>query len=162
MSDNPYQAPQADISAVNPLISTGTLTETMVFYLKAAAPWLRFMGIMSFIGCGILAVVGIGFIVSGSSIPEIPGMPWFQFFGRGIGFLYLILAVAVFFPARFTYSFGSRIRNFLQSNSEHELELAFKSNKSLWKFNGILTIIYLALVPVGIVLSIVAAVSSAF
>ena len=40
------------------------------------------------------------------------------------------------------------------------LELAFKNNKSLWKFNGILLIIGLAVIPALVIIAIVAAVAA--
>ncbi|MDR0452348.1 MAG: hypothetical protein LBH15_04840, partial [Treponema sp.] len=57
-------------------------------------------------------------------------------------------------PARFVYSFGARLRNFFLSNAERDIELAFKYNKAFWKFCGIMMIIALALIPIGISLSI--------
>ena len=75
--------------------------------------------------------------------------------------LYFIGAgVLMFFPAFFTYKFGVKIRAFTRTNSEQELELAFKNNKSLWKFNGILTIIGLAIIPLVIILGIIAVVAA--
>jgi hypothetical protein len=50
----------------------------------------------------------------------------------------------------------------MQSNSDKDLEDAFKNNKSLWKFYGILVIVYLALIPVLLIgASVVTAVLSA-
>jgi hypothetical protein len=158
MSDNPYQSPQTGVTA--PQGSSGTLTETMAFYLKGASPWLRFLGVLGFIGCGILAVIGIvTLIVMPSLVPEI-GEAWSSIAGTSLGSLYIILGVVGFFPARFIYKFGTKIRGFLWSNSEQELELAFKYNKSFWKFSGIVTIVYLAIIPAAIVIGIIAALGS--
>ncbi|MDR1279046.1 MAG: hypothetical protein LBK02_09860, partial [Treponema sp.] len=65
-----------------------------------------------------------------------------------------------FFPALFTYNFGNKIRAYQQSRAEEELENAFKNNKSLWKFLGILTIISLAFIPVMIIISIVVGIAA--
>jgi hypothetical protein len=160
MSDNPYQSPQTAAAAVPALVSSGTLTEAMVFYLKGASPWLRFVGIVGFIGCGILLVLGILMMIAVPSlIPEL-GETLGSITGASLGVLYIILGVVGFFPSRFIYCFGARIRNFLRNNSEQELELAFRYNKSFWKFSGIVTIIYLAIIPVVIVIGLVVAISS--
>ncbi|MDR3338208.1 MAG: hypothetical protein LBT16_13500, partial [Treponema sp.] len=58
------------------------------------------------------------------------------------------------FPSKFIYSFGARLRNYFLSNSVQELELAFKNNKSLWKFYGVLAGITLALIPIVITLTV--------
>jgi hypothetical protein len=71
-----------------------------------------------------------------------------------MGIFYLGSAVLIFFPARFIYSFGARLRNYFLGNSPKELELAFKNNKSLWKFYGVFSIVVLALIPIAIVLTI--------
>jgi hypothetical protein len=87
-------------------------------------------------------------------------------FGGETGFLmgifYLISAVIMFFPARFMYSFGARLRNYFLSNMEKELELAFKYNKAYWKFCGIMIIICLALIPIMISLAIYASMAGYF
>jgi hypothetical protein len=75
--------------------------------------------------------------------------------------IYFPLGVLMFFPSHFTYNFGKRIRNYKFSNSNEELELAFKNNKSLWKFYGILYIVILSFIPVTIVISIIVAVVAA-
>jgi hypothetical protein len=79
-----------------------------------------------------------------------------------LGLLYVALGVVMFFPARFTYFFGAKLRNYELNNSERELEEALKNNKSLWKFYGILCIVYLVLIPVAIIGGIIAAAGSLF
>jgi hypothetical protein len=156
---NPYKSPQAEISAEKGG-SAGNLTETMVAYLKDAAPWMRFVGIMGFIGAGFMAVGAVGVISASPFISNISGIPraWGVAALAAVGLVYLGVAVLVFFPARFTYFFGEKIRRFLRSNAEAELEGAFKNNRSLWKFIGILTIVNIAVIPVFIVVAVIAAV----
>ena len=155
---NPYQAPGADLNAPKPAISSSGLTETMVKYLKETAPWLRFIGIISYIGCGITVFAGVGFMVA---MPFLSGFSdlYTGLLGSSMGILYIILGAIMFFPARFTYNFGAKIRSYIQSNNEFDLELALKNNKSLWKFYGILCIIYIAIIPVAIIIGIIFAVT---
>ena len=75
--------------------------------------------------------------------------------------IYIPLGVLMFFPSRFIYNFGAKIRNYQFSNSDEDLELAFKNNKSVWKFYGILCIIYLAFIPLTVILTIVGGVLAA-
>ena len=65
-SNNPWQSPEAQVSGVDD-VSRGVLTEGMLRYLKEASPWLRFVGILSFIGGGILCLLGIGISITGIS-----------------------------------------------------------------------------------------------
>jgi hypothetical protein len=167
MSDfaNPYQSPQ-NASVPETLLSSGPVfTNTMLRYLKEASPWLRFIGILGFIGCGITIISGITAMIFGSlyagllsalsSLSE--ELVWFDSIPPILfGLVYLIYGVLLFLPALFTYRFGSQIRNYFSGNSNTALELAFKNNKAFWKFKGILAIIGLAFIPLAIIFFIIA------
>ena len=171
-SENPYASPQTESVPAQSLMPAATLTNTMVGYLKEAAPWLRFIGIMGYIGCGFMAVSGITTIAAmgalsslwESALSELGsfGNVFNAVFSVSMGAYFLAFAVLFFFPSRFTYNFGAKIRSYLQNGKEEELELALKNNKSLWKFYGIMMIIELAAIPVLIVIGIIAAVVAVF
>jgi hypothetical protein len=153
MSDyeNPYQSPETPV-VPEKLSNTGTLlSETLLRYLKEASPWLRFVGIMGIIGSGFVVLAGIIAVIAALAATEfLEGIPTVL-----ISLVYLPAGALLFFPSFFTYNFGAKIRSYLINNLEEDLELAFKNNKSLWKFNGILYIIYLSFIPVSIVIMII-------
>jgi hypothetical protein len=158
---NPWQSPENASVPEKPPGAQAVITDTMLRYLREAAPWLRFIGILGFIGCGFMVAGGLAATIvmfaAASLVEEFGGFP------VGLmGLLYVALGVVAFFPARFTYYFGAKIRNYQLSNSEQDLEQAFKNNKSLWKFTGILCIVYLAFVPLAVIGGIVAMVGSVF
>jgi magnesium-transporting ATPase (P-type) len=165
MSDtvNPWQSPAAVVQAEENA-AQGVLTATMIRFLKEASPWLRFIGILGYIGAGFCIAAGIimaiALMITGASQSAFGDFAGFA--STFMGLIYLVAGVVAFFPARFTHRFGVKIRNYLLSGAEKDLEEAFKNNRSLWKFAGIMAIVYLALVPVGIIVAIVAAVSSIF
>jgi hypothetical protein len=172
MSDsvNPYQSPEAESVPVKSAGSAGNLNDAMVRYLREASPWARFLGIMGFIQCGLMALGGLvslavipAFI---SELSDLSGVPSFIAGGMGglVGVIYIIGAALLFFPARFAYNFGTKIRSYQRSNAEEDLESAFKNNKSLWKFFGILTIVSLALIPFSLIIGgiIIAGIAAAF
>ena len=172
MSDavNPYQSPETAAVPVKPLVAQGTLTEAMLIYLKQASPWLRFIGILGFIGAGLTFLSGL---VSIAFVPlmrqiwdEIPGFDTVSdvvsaIFGGTMVVFCLGGGVLLFFPALFIYRFGDKIRSYLRTGTDQELEQAFKNNKSFWKFVGIIYIISLAFIPLMIVGGIIVAVVSA-
>ena len=174
MSDavNPYQSPETSAVTEKPGISQGNITETMLIYLKEASPWLRFIGILGFIGCGMTAIWGVFLIVLipifGQVWESVPGFEAFCAFGGAMGLAFggifgvLIIgsSLLIFFPSLFVYRFGDKIRTYLRSGTDRDLEQALKNNKSLWKFYGIICIVYLAFVPVMVVFSIIAGVAS--
>jgi hypothetical protein len=166
MSDtgNPWQSPAAAVKVEENAVQ-GILTAAMIRYLKETSPWLRFIGILGYIGAGFCLVVGIVLaivlLVTGLGRTAITGFEDLAGVASTfMGLIYIVLGALVFFPARFTHRFGVKIRNYLLSGAEKDLEEALKNNRSLWKFNGILVIVYLALVPVGVIVAIVVAVSS--
>jgi len=163
MSDyeNPYQSPETPIIPETPESSGVLMTETIFKHLYEASPWLRFIGIMGYIGSGITVLFGIIFVFSTAFTSSFLGDELGDFPSWILFLIYLPLGVLFFFPAHFTYNFGKKLRNYRFSSSIEDLELAFKNNKSLWKFNGIITIIYLALIPLFIVGSIIVGVVAA-
>jgi len=156
MSDyeNPYKSPETAIVPETPQGTGAALTEIMLGYLKEASPWLRFIGIIEFIGCGLMGLGGVIVSITTSVISSVT-----EGFGNFpvwiLSLVYLAAGVLFFFPAYFTYNFGAKIRSYQLSSSNEDLEQAFKSNKSLWKFYGILLIIYLAFIPFMFILAII-------
>ncbi|MDR0731923.1 MAG: hypothetical protein LBF63_09655 [Treponema sp.] len=162
MSDtmNPWQSPNTEVVAEEGA-PRDVLTPLMLRYLKEASPWLRFLGVVGYIGAVLLVIIGlftsIALVIglSGLSTGFLGG-----FLGTFVGVLYLAGGVVAFFPARFTYKFGGKIRDYLLSNGSKDLEEAFRYNRALWKFSGILLIVYLAIIPLWIGGSLVAVISS--
>jgi len=175
MSDavNPYQSPETMADPVKPLLVQGAITETMLLFLKSTSPWLRFVGIIGFISAGLIALWGILLFALGSVMTQVwASMPGLETvsdlsssLGAAFGFLtgMLILGAAVLFfvPSLFLYKSGTKIRSYIREGREQDLELALKNNKSYWKFVGIIYIIYLAILPLTIIISITVAVASA-
>jgi hypothetical protein len=162
-NENPYRSPQNPVS----FGSAGSvqLTENMQAYLKKAAPWIRFIGILGFIGDALMALGGIVFMVlvpiSGFLLDEIPGFGEYAgLAGVSLGLYFIILAVLCFFPSFYTYKFGTGIRSYLLSGVDQHLETAFKNNKSLWKFLGIFAIISMAFIPLTVITGIIAGVAA--
>ncbi|MCL1814353.1 MAG: DUF5362 family protein [Treponema sp.] len=166
-SNNPYESPQAEADAVNPL-STKFITEEMLYYLKRASPWLRFAGIVRFILAGFIILMLLAMIFGFQSlISAIPG------FGTGLeaagpallfGYIVnmLVTATLIFFPALFMFRFGKKIQSYLYTNDTRDLEQAFKENKSYWTFTGVLTIIGLGFFGLFLIIMIIAAAFGAF
>ncbi|MDR2143210.1 MAG: hypothetical protein LBP29_02440 [Treponema sp.] len=153
--ENPYESPRTEVSPVKPLTSQGLLTETMVLYLKGASPWLRFVGITGFIMLGLQTLVGLTMIIGIQNV-GVPG--WSGMISAGFGVFYLGLVALMFFPVFFIFQFGRKIKSYVHTGNEDDLEQAFKNNKSFWKFIGILSIISLGFVAIMIIFGGIAAI----
>jgi uncharacterized membrane protein YidH (DUF202 family) len=135
----------------------GVLTEKMVFYLQGAAPWLRFVSIAGFVSLGI-SVISVLIMAGSDSLDEL---------GLGSGSSALVLITLLpflvigFFCLFFTLQFGNKIKMYLQTKNQADLEDAFKNNKSLWTLSGVVLIISLAFAALAIIIAIVMAASTA-
>ena len=161
-TENPYESPQAEAGTINPL-SDRVLTENMIYYLKGASPWLRFVGITGFILIGlfiliiIIAVVGIN-----RAVPNSEGSAFVGLMGGGVAFIYILMLAIYFFPLLFLFRFGKKIKTYLYTGANEDLEDAFKNNKSLWNFMGVLLIIFLAFLALALFSGMIGAVFSLF
>jgi len=156
MPENPYQSPQTEANAVNPL-SGRVLTENMLFYLRGASPWLRFVGVVGFIFLGIILVGLLAMILGVGSLADSLGLGSLTSF---VFIIYLPTLVIMFFLVFFTYRFGRRIQTYLHTGDTADLEDAFKNNKSYWTLTGVLYIIGLAGFALALIGGIIAAVAS--
>lgn len=165
MSDNinPYESTQTNVGDQMPLIPQGHFTALSIIYLRAASPWMKFMGIISFVGAGISILIGMGILLmipifrNGINFPA-------TFFAGLInsfwGFFYIAYGVIWIFPSKYLYNFAAKIKLFLEMKDERVMESALRNNKSFWKFHGILIIISLAFIPLMFVISIFLAITS--
>jgi hypothetical protein len=158
MSQNPYESPQTEANTVAPL-SDRTMTETMVFYLRGAAPWLRFVGIAGFIGLGAMVIMILTVLIAFRSLEGMEGVPLgpLMMLTPVLGVLYLPPLVIVFFLTFFTFQFGRKIRSYLQTGENADLEEAFKNNKSLWTLQGVVCIIGLVFAALVLLVTLVSA-----
>jgi hypothetical protein len=129
---------------------------------------MRFLGIMGFISCGLFSfggifvaiVPGFWFFLRSEGV-DIPAAPLERWAAVIAGLVYFACAVVWFFPSRWLYKTGARLRDYVRTGAEADLEEAFRANKAFWKFLGIITIISLALIPVFIIIGLIVAVGSA-
>jgi phosphate/sulfate permease len=160
---NPYKSPEAEASPLAGAESGQILTEMMLAYLRDAVPWLRFMGIVGFVISALTAFTGlilsIGMAAAGKVMDEAiqaeGAAGIVQRLGFLGGFVYLGIAALGFFLSRFVYLFGAKIRQYSLSYNSADLEMAFKNNRSLWRFLGIYTIVCLSAAPVLLIIGAV-------
>jgi hypothetical protein len=133
------------------------VTENSKTYLKSAAAWCKFLAILNFIGIGCMALGGSIAILPGSLVGSYTPVPVPMAL---LGFVYLALAVILFFPALYLYRFSTKTPLSLATNNVFELEDALKDMKSYWKFRGILAIVAIAFCIFIIPIIVIAALAS--
>ena len=147
---DPYQSQTDSLSNI-------PITPLMIDHLRATKPWVRFISIISFIMAGLMVLGGLAMILMSAATP---GMANFGF-GPLVGVLYLLLAGLYIAPAYFLHQFASSIGNLMDGGGDVALEAALGSQKSFWRFVGILTLVMICLYALLIVFAILFGMMSA-
>jgi Family of unknown function (DUF5362) len=129
-------------------------------FLNETARWGKFLSIVGFVTCGLLAVASffIGSIMSRSALASYSADGAGAYgagFAAGITAVYLAIAVLYFFPCLYLYRFSVRLKAALNGNDQVQLNQALKNQKSLFKFIGILTIIVLAFYALALIVIVI-------
>jgi hypothetical protein len=125
---------------------------TIVPDLVAISGWTRFIAVLGFIGMGIMVLMGLVALAVG-----LPGMPA----GRLLGLLYLGLAgiyLVPLLPLNRLSSAASRLR---QSPGLDGVAEVLHFNRLFWSRLGILSVIYVAVVGVGLIVALLIGVLAA-
>jgi hypothetical protein len=117
------------------------VTPKMVADLASTRPWVLFLSILGFILCGLLVLGGIVLIGVGVAAPRSGPIAFFGF----LGCIYILMALLYLFPSYFLLKYSGGIRAFLATRSAPQMEQALQSQKSFWKFVGILMIVVIGI-----------------
>jgi len=153
-----------------PKANQRTFTDAMLAYLNGASPWLRFIGIMGIIYSGLMVGGGLLFFFA---VPVMEGISdgiagfgfsfeIFGWIGAWGGILYMAMGICMLIPSIYVHRFGAKIRSYARTGEDRDLEQAFKSNKSLWKFCGILFISGIVFVVLSMAFGVLAMVALGF
>jgi hypothetical protein len=119
--------------------------------MLATKPWVRFLGVIGFIMCGLMLLAGVVFAlicVLGHATPQ----------GIVIAVLYPIMGLIYLYPSKCLFQYASRIGAFLAQGSMESLDHALEAQKNFWRFIGILTVIGLSLYALMIAVAILVAI----
>ena len=134
------------------------ITETAKDYLAETAKWGKFLAIIGFVGIGFMVVVALGIILfGGTMLAGMPGGdPYAAVGGMALlGGIYLVGAALYFFPTLYLYRFSARTKRALQTNDTTTLTEALENLKSLYKFFGIITAIFVGIYALFFVIALV-------
>jgi hypothetical protein len=124
-------------------------------YLAEAAKWGKFLSIVGFIVCGLMALAGLfagsmmGSLMSGGSTGVESAI------GGGVfTVIYFLTALLWFMPCLYLYKFSTKAQSAIRANEQAELVESMKNLKSCFRFMGILMIILLAFYALIFVIAI--------
>lgn len=120
------------------------ITDEIIGFLDETRKWAKFLAILGFIGCGLIAIIGLVMGVfmgaMGSASNGLMMMP-----SSIISIVYLLMAVLYFFPVLYLFRFSVSMGKAIDSGNEEEFTLAFMNLKRHYRFIGILTIVVISL-----------------
>lgn len=151
--DNPYSSPT---SGSTPSLPPGGVTPGVIQALAATKPWVRLCSVIGFIMTGFIVLAALAMFLFGGAMafgPAADAMP-FAGFPAILGVIYLASAFFYFFPSLKLWKYGSHILDLMGSQSVHDLEAALESQRSFWKFVGILILVAIGLYALTIVIMI--------
>ncbi len=144
MESNPYSSPAANLFGSTSGTSVESVSAGVINQLKRTKPWVRFMGVLLWIGVIFMSLAAAAMLLGGATMGNVmaqanPGMP--TGFMTGIAVLYIFLAVLYMFPAIKIWKYGTSIGKLVKSGSNADLEEALNQQRGFWKFVGIMAII---------------------
>ena len=120
-------------------------------YLIETSKWAKILSILGFISVGVLALLGIVVLVTGSTLGEYAqsgiNMAW-------LSVLYLALAAVYFFPIYYLYKFSSETRQGINLGDQALFTVGLKNLKSHYKFLGVFTLVFLSIYALAVVLGL--------
>ncbi|RYY60846.1 MAG: hypothetical protein EOO05_08480 [Chitinophagaceae bacterium] len=138
-------------------------------HLSEAARWAKFLAIVGFIVIGLIVLFGVFFGSLFGSLARSGSGMYGDSMGAGMGALgvfgavmYIIVALIYFFPCLFLYRFATKMKAALVTNEQDTLNASFQNLKAMFRFIGILTVIFLVIWVLAILASLLGAASSGF
>lgn len=144
MSDLTNSSLPTPETATGPLIEGATVTVKTKEALGKAGPWLKFIGVVGYIGVAVMVVFGLVAVIAAVLNPEGIGETSSLVIGI-LGFVYAVLAVVVFFPVRMLMRIAKAAKQYALQVTAAGLEAVAVNLQKLAKFYGIFTIVVLAI-----------------
>lgn len=118
------------------------ISDTSQSNLFTAAKWAKFLAIVGFIFCGLTFIGGI-YLASGNS--TLSTYAYNKDAAKYAGIMYIVCGIIMVFPCLFLNKFSGKIQEAFKTSSQDSLDNAFTNLKALFKFYGIVTIVFLVI-----------------
>ena len=130
-------------------------------YLAEAAKWAKFLSVVGFVFCGLIAIAAFfaGSLLSTyfSALGTETSSDISSVSGVFLTVYYLIVAVLYFIPSLYLFNFASKMQAALRNNDQTTLNTSFRNLKACFKFWGVLFIIVLCFMAIAIIVAVLGA-----
>lgn len=136
--------PQAEETVQTPQVAL-TVTEEMRSHFYEMAKWAKFLGIVGFIMTGLLVIGALAAGATMSALSRFGGGQFAALSGGAFTFVFMLYAVLIFYPSLLMYQYSSGAKSGVLYGEQFNLTNAIGKLKSLFKFWGIVTIIFISM-----------------
>ena len=115
-------------------------------YLQQTQKWARFLGILGFVFTALIILMGLGMgaLMSNVMKTQLPVT------GPVMMIFYVLIGLIYFFPSLYLYRYGTSLGTALRHHDQAALTHAFRNEKSLFKFMGIMMVVALVFYALAI------------
>jgi hypothetical protein len=134
------------------------IDESNKAFLIESSKWGKFLAIVGYVFMGLLALMGLFFMIGMSvmkSLTDIPFNPGF------FNIIYIIMTIIYYFPVTYLYNFSNKIKQGIMNLNQQAMTDGFGNLKSMFKFMGILTIVMLSIYALVLVIAVPIAIIAA-
>lgn len=131
------------------------LTDASRGFLLETAKWGKFLAIVGFVLTGLMVLFGLFF---SSFMANLPGMADNPAMPMGAGFMggiYAAMGAIYFFPSWYLFKFATRTKTAMAAYSTDMLTEGLENLKSVYKFWGIFTAIFVGIYGLIIVFGLI-------
>jgi len=127
-----------------------SLTEEAIDHLQKLSKWASFFSILGFINLALIVLLGFFdvFYTNSFGWERETGVALFRVM------LYLIIDIVCFFPILYLYKFSLYAKQSIRTSGTPELTVALKYLRNHYTYNGVFTIVLIALVVIVVVIGI--------
>jgi len=127
-----------------------TLNADAKDFLRQTGKWAKLLAITSIIFSAMIIVVGLFFGTIMGTLSSFSGQSMSNMYAGGFGVFmavfYGIIGLVMMYPGIRLLQFSSKTKQALELNDIESISEAFKRLRSVFRFYGIIVIIYLALI----------------
>jgi len=125
----------------NDSLETITVTPVMIEHLRSTRPWVLFLSILMFISVGFMFLAGFMMLIASSAPVGMRGAAA----GPIIAIIYWLIGGLYLVPAIYLFKYASSIKDLIRGGGDSAMETALESQKSFWRFTGIVTLVVVCL-----------------
>ncbi len=132
-------------------------------YLTTIHKWAKFFTVLGSVGIGLMFIIGLIMVITGIASNSMGTSLGFEGFTFSImGIIYVIIAIIYILPVIFLNKFSNSLKNAIEYTNNNELQTAFQNLKSLFKFCGICTIVFISVYILIILIALIAGIIAGF